>query len=113
LENFVNIVESIEVNPGREAEFEGMVLNWIQSGYGSRSASWTLFTTLIGSNLPRYTLVYNGPSVADFNLQISQLVGEDWQYLIKKNGSGILRSHQMLINTYARNLSSLSEPSSN
>lgn len=112
-ENFVNIVESIEVNPGREAEFESMVLNWIQSGYGSRSASWTLFTTLIGSNLPRYTLVYNGPSEADFNSQISQLVGEDWKYLIKKNGSGILRSHQMLINTYARNLSSLSESSSN
>lgn len=110
-ENFVNIVESIEVTPGRESEFEEIVLNWIQSAYGSKSSSWTLFNTLIGSNLPRYTLVYNGPSEADFNTQISQLAGEDWQYLIKKNGTGILRSHRKLTNTYARNLSNISGPS--
>lgn len=110
--NPFNVVETIEVVPGREAEFEQAIANWIHSAHGAKGASWTVFTTLIGSDLPLYTLVYNGPSMEDFHAQIMQLAGKNWRKLMLSRKGGIVREHRTISNVYVKSLSSLGQTTS-
>ena len=104
-----NIIESLEVMPGKQMQFEKAMMNWVSSSkQANATTGWTVFTTVMGPNQPEYSIVYNGSSMASFKAQLLAMTKSGTAEQAK--GFGVLRGYSWSSNVFAPELSNINAP---
>lgn len=108
-----NVIENLGVTPGQEASFEDTLTRWVKASTSAGSSSgWTVFATIIGPDLPNYSIVYNGSSFDDFKSQFNAMSGCGGKSdLLSGKGFGMIRSYSWSSNVHVPDLSNINAPS--
>jgi hypothetical protein len=104
-----NIVEVMNVVPGKEDQFENILKQWATSFESSNvDFGWTVYKIIFGKDMPQYHIVYNGSTASSFQSQFSKSVdvGEK-DKLLSGEGLNVLRSYSWYADEYAPELSKM------